>query len=137
MLVIHCSATRGDYSAAQIDRDHRARGWAGIGYHFVVRRSGQVEDGRALTKTPAAQRGYNKNSIAICMAGGIDRDGTPVDNFTARQYAALYTLVCELRERFDVLNIVGHNQIPGVVKACPCFGVVRWVYREMVLQTRG
>ena len=37
-VIIHCSATKAgmDFSVADIDRWHRARGMNGIGYHYVV-----------------------------------------------------------------------------------------------------
>ncbi len=40
-LVLHCSATRRnqDYSVEQLRRDHKARGFYDIGYHFYIRRS--------------------------------------------------------------------------------------------------
>ncbi len=43
-LVLHCSATRctQDYTAAQLLRDHRARGFRTVGYHFYVRRDGSL-----------------------------------------------------------------------------------------------
>lgn len=43
-IVLHCSATRStqDYSPEALERDHRARGFRGIGYHYYVRRSGEV-----------------------------------------------------------------------------------------------
>ena len=49
LIVVHCSAVRPDQtsSAAQIDTWHRQRGFhLGIGYHYVVRRNGEVEAGR-------------------------------------------------------------------------------------------
>ena len=49
LIVIHCSAVRPGQtsSAAQIDTWHRQRGWKlGIGYHYVVRRDGEIEPGR-------------------------------------------------------------------------------------------
>ena len=49
LIIIHCSAVRPDQqsSVAQIDSWHRERGFKlGIGYHYVVRRDGQVEPGR-------------------------------------------------------------------------------------------
>ena len=40
MIVVHCSAVKPDQtsSAKQIDGWHKALGWKGIGYHYVVRR---------------------------------------------------------------------------------------------------
>ena len=37
-LVLHCSATRcnQDYSVEQLRRDHKARGFRDIGYHFYI-----------------------------------------------------------------------------------------------------
>lgn len=42
-LVLHCSATRRnqDYSVEQLRRDHKARGFYDIGYHFYIRRMGR------------------------------------------------------------------------------------------------
>ena len=47
-IIIHCSATpRGvDYSAADIDKWHRQRGFSKIGYHYVIRLDGKIEKGR-------------------------------------------------------------------------------------------
>ena len=49
-VIIHCSATKAgmDFSVADIDRWHRARGMNGIGYHYVVRLDGTVEKGREV-----------------------------------------------------------------------------------------
>ena len=39
-IVIHCSATRStrDYTAEQLLRDHKTRGFRTVGYHFYIRR---------------------------------------------------------------------------------------------------
>ena len=49
-IVIHCSATKASMNtdAKEIDRWHRQRGWRKIGYHWVIRRDGVVEEGRDL-----------------------------------------------------------------------------------------
>ena len=43
-IVIHCSATRStrDYTAEQLLRDHKTRGFRTVGYHFYIRRDGSV-----------------------------------------------------------------------------------------------
>nr|WP_223225927.1 MULTISPECIES: hypothetical protein [Bacteroides] len=37
-IIVHCSATKAgqDFTAADIDRWHRERGFNGIGYHYVI-----------------------------------------------------------------------------------------------------
>ena len=50
-IIIHCSATRAgqDLTAKDIDRMHRARGFNGIGYHYVIRIDGTIEKAVSYT----------------------------------------------------------------------------------------
>ena len=43
-IVIHCSATREDRSltVAELEENHRCRGFRGIGYHYYIHRDGTV-----------------------------------------------------------------------------------------------
>lgn len=43
-LILHCSATRcdKDYTAEQLLRDHKTRGFRTVGYHFYIRRDGTI-----------------------------------------------------------------------------------------------
>ena len=47
-LVLHCSASRcnEDYSVEQLRRDHKARGFYDIGYHFYIRKDGTMTQHR-------------------------------------------------------------------------------------------
>ena len=69
MVVLHHSASR-DVPAAEIHAWHLARGWAGIGYHFVIRKNGSIEQGRPIEMIGAhAGPGVNGYSIGICLCG--------------------------------------------------------------------
>ena len=59
-IIIHCSATRAgqDFTAADIDRWHRARGFRSIGYHFVIRLDGTIEPGRDVSLDGAHCTGW-------------------------------------------------------------------------------
>ena len=46
IVIHHVGNTNRDVSAAEIDRWHKNNGWAGIGYHFVIRKDGTIERGR-------------------------------------------------------------------------------------------
>ena len=133
MVVIHCSATPPsmDIGAKEIRKWHvEDNGWRDIGYHLVIRRNGIAEGGRPLHVTPAAQRGYNKGSIAICLVGGVDQDNSPEDNFTLEQFEMLRTELLWLRDEYDIVSIVGHSDLAN--KDCPCFNVTDWVYHNLV-----
>ena len=88
LVIIHCSAVRPDQtsSAAQIDTWHRKRGFhLGIGYHYVVRRDGQIEPGRPEYMVGAHCKNHNAHSIGVCYEGGLDIRGQPADTRTEAQ----------------------------------------------------
>lgn len=123
-IIIHCSATRcnRDYSAEQLLKDHKARGFRTIGYHFYIRRSGMVTQHRRLLEAGAHCRPYNRCSIGICYEGGLDADGKPADTRTTEQREQLLLLLMKLKKLFPKAKIAGHRDMPGATpKACPCF----------------
>lgn len=124
-IAVHCSATppKLDIGKEDIDRWHRAKGWFGIGYHYVIRRNGDVEEGRPLDVSGAHVEGYNSVSVGICMVGGIDSAGKAEDNFTQEQYAALEQLLVDLKKEYPNAKIQGHRDFPNVRKDCPSFDV--------------
>lgn len=133
-IAVHCSATPPtmDVGAAEIDRWHRQRGFLKIGYHFVIRRNGQVEKGRATNEVGAHIEGHNSESIGICLVGGVDASKLqkPQNNFTPEQFAALDKLLRELRPTYPTAVIQGHRDFPNVAKACPSFDVKPWVSKQ-------
>lgn len=129
LIVVHCSATPPsmDIGAEEIDRWHRERGFRGIGYHAVIRRSGLIEPGRPLGAMGAHARGFNDVSVGVCLVGGLGEDRrTPSPSFTGRQFAALDRLVAALGKAFPHARLLGHRDLPNVDKACPCFDVSLW-----------
>ena len=127
-IVIHCAATKPsmDIGAADIDKWHRQQGWSRIGYAFVIRRNGTVEHGRGVDEIGAHVKGFNAVSVGICMAGGIDAEGKPEDNFTDEQWVSLEALVMTLHAKYPRAEVVGHRDFPEVKKACPCFDARTW-----------
>lgn len=130
-IVIHCSATRlsRPYTAEQLERDHRRRGFRTTGYHFYIRADGSTTHPRLLGEVGAHARGVNHCSIGICYEGGLDETGQPADTRTPAQKEQLLRLVTQLRKLYPKAMVIGHNQLsPRVHKACPCFDA-RWEYR--------
>lgn len=136
-IVIHCSATQEgqDIGIEWIAKSHRARGFKRIGYHYVIKLDGTVENGRGLHEVGAHVEGFNAHSIGICYVGGLDSKGRPKDTRTEPQKAALRSLVQGLVCRFHGVEVVGHRDLSpdtdgdGEVeqhewlKACPAFSV--------------
>ncbi len=122
-LILHCSATRcnQDYTVEQMERDHKARGFRTVGYHFYVRKDGFVTQHRRLWEVGAHCRPYNRCSIGICYEGGLDEHGNPKDTRTPAQTRALQEMFTKLKSLFPDAVICGHRDLPGTTpKACPC-----------------
>ena len=125
MIVIHCSATRCNqsYTVQQLFHDHvEVNHWRFIGYHYYIRRSGKVEVCRPLDVVGAHAKGHNAYSIGICYEGGLDEHGHDADTRTPAQKKAMAELIIHLKQEFPgIVQLVGHRDLPGVHKACPCF----------------
>ena len=122
-IVLHCSATRcnQNYTVDQLMRDHKARGFRTIGYHFYIRRDGTLSQHRRLLEVGAHARPYNRCSIGICYEGGLDENGKPANTLTAEQYERIKDLIAELKQLFPHAKVVGHRDLPGTTpKDCPC-----------------
>ena len=128
-IIIHCSDSEVG-SASVIDGWHKARGWDGIGYHYVITNGiqdscrpykgsddGIIQDGRNVEKQGAHVRGHNSDSIGICLIGK--------HHFTGKQM--VYALPALLNFLFNTYkldsdNIFGHNEF-NPEKTCPNFNV--------------
>ena len=122
LILVHCSAVKPDQtsSAKQIDAWHKALGWSGIGYHYVVRRDGTVEKGRDESLVGAHCAGRNRHSIGVCYEGGLEAKGKPADTRTPEQKESLLRLLADLRQRHPQALIMSHHTF-NPRKACPCF----------------
>ena len=120
-IIIHCSATLigKNYTVEDIDKWHKAKGWKGIGYHYVIYLDGSVHKGRPEEEIGAHCKGHNSNSIGICYIGGLDEFGEPEDTRTDKQKEALIVLLKALKAKYPATTIHGHREFAA--KACPCF----------------
>jgi N-acetylmuramoyl-L-alanine amidase len=133
-LVIHCSATRAiqDVGVSDIRKWHmQGNGWSNIGYHFVIRRSGKVERGRALDEVGTHVQGHNTDSVGICLVGGLNNATfKPENNYSPQQWESLTNLLKMLLKKYPKAKVLGHRDFAGVQKACPCFPARVWAKRN-------
>ena len=123
-IIVHCSDSEfGDVHL--IDRWHRARGWRGCGYHWVITNGvidhgkpynpdfdGLIQQGRLLTEIGAHCKGHNHDSIGICLIGR--------HHFTAKQlYEALPNVLRTYRDiGLTWEHVYGHCEF-SATKTCP------------------
>lgn len=125
-IILHCAATAEgkSFTAADIDKMHKQRGFKKIGYHYVIQLNGKVEKGRDEKETGAHCLNHNSKSIGINYIGGLAKDGkTPKDTRTPAQKEAMYKLVDDVMKRYNIplSNVHGHYEFAN--KACPCFKI--------------
>ena len=119
-IIVHCSDSdipdHDDISV--IDKWHKARGWAGVGYHYFIKSDGTVQDGRPDDVIGAHVSGHNHDSLGICLHGR--------HNFTEAQFFSLKALLYDLMTRYDLrtTDIYGHRDFDSK-KTCPNFDVKR------------
>jgi N-acetyl-anhydromuramyl-L-alanine amidase AmpD len=117
-----------DIGVAEIRRWHvNDNGWSDVGYHFVIRRNGLVEQGRHLDHEGAHVHGYNDVAVGVCLVGGVDEHGKAENNFTPEQLVSLLKTLRFLKAYAPDAFIQGHRDFPGVKKDCPSFGVREWL----------
>ena len=125
-IIIHCSYTPPsmDIGAAEVRRWHvEQNGWADIGYHWVITRNGLVEMGRPELLEGAHVRGENRDSIGLCLIGGMtEKNKRPGFNFTRAQMQSLDKVIDRILISHPFAEIHGHNEFDEG-KECPCFNV--------------
>lgn len=143
-IIVHCSDSPWG-CAREIRKWHLQKGWAEIGYHFVILNGrvlpdlylasldGSIEAGRRLDgdmvvegdEVGAHALGYNEQSIGICLVGE-KKNNAPT--FTTEQFYSLRALCLELCARYKVKPdaVFGHGETESGKaqgKTCPDFDV--------------
>lgn len=122
-IIVHCTATpEGRVETVEsVRRMHKAKGWADIGYHYLIGLNGERWNGRNVNLVGAHCEGYNANSIGVCYVGGCDKNMKAKDTRTDKQKTALIALLKDLRKLYPKAKIVSHRDLDRKGKACPSF----------------
>lgn len=72
-LVIHHSVTKHEATANDVALLHKARGWGGIGYHFVITKDGVVHYAGDISTARANVANLNEQVIGICLIGDFTK----------------------------------------------------------------
>jgi hypothetical protein len=115
-VFIHCSANDNpEFDNIRTIRNwHLEQGFSDVGYHYFIQKSGFIQPGRGLEEIPAAQRGHNTGSIAICL------HGLKEEYFTQEQFWSLRYLCISMQRDYDQrLLFKGHCEVSP--KSCPVF----------------
>ena len=114
-IILHTAAYKGDADIEEIRRWHINRGWSDVGYHYYIRRDGEIQKGREETVRGAHARGMNTDSLGICFEGHGD-----YEPLTQEQRNALCDLYSGIESRWDIppQHVSGHREF-NEEKTCP------------------
>ena len=112
-IVIHHTASTAKETVEQIHNFHiNNNGWAGIGYHFYIRKDGTVYKGRDEKYAGAHCVDYNSISLGICL-----EDNFEIEKPTDSQLKSLSELLQHLKQKYGNVQVVGHRDLNAT--ACP------------------
>lgn len=114
LLILHHAAAA-SCTAEDVHRWHLGNGWAGIGYHYLVRKDGTIYRGRPEDTVGAHAYGANSHSIGVCFEGNYEVE----QNMPAAQLAAGQALVADIKRRWGITNVIGHKDVAGSTTDCP------------------
>lgn len=109
----------------QFERAHKGKGWACIGYHFIIGRDGTVFEGRPLKYQGAHATGdNNRGNVGICLIGNFDLRPVP-----KAQLDSLRSVLERLRRQYDIprTEVRGHSHYKTT--ECPGKYLRSWVER--------
>ena len=126
-IVVHHigMAADDDVAAETVHTWHLNQGWAGIGYHFIIRKDGTIEEGRPLGTVGAHVYGENRHTVGINLAGNFEI-GTPTEAQKASA-ARLIASLCTVYQLDPVWQstVKGHRDLNAT--ACPG----RYLYTQL------
>ena len=110
-IIIHHAASS-KCSADDIHRIHLNNGWTGIGYHFYVRKSGEVFAARPIDKVGAHTTNYNSVGVGVCFEGNFE-----LETMSDAQLKAGQELISYLKGLYPKAKIKKHRDFNAT--ACP------------------
>ena len=118
-------ANNDDVSAETVHQWHLNNGWSGIGYHFLIRKDGSIEEGRPLGTVGAHVYGENRHTIGINLVGNFENASpTEAQKISAAHLIASLCTVYQLDPVWES-TVKGHRDFNAT--ACPG----RYLYAQM------
>ena len=124
-IVIHCSDTDENDKVEDIHKLHLKFGWDGIGYHKIIEKNGNIENGRPEFWRGAHVYGFNEKSLGICLIGKR--------KFSKDQFISLKKILLSWKKKYPEAKILGHKDFYHTKKTCPNFDVALWCKKENLI----
>lgn len=104
-IILHHAAAK-SCTAEQIHQWHLNNGWSGAGYHFLVRKDGNIYRLRPENKVGAHASGSNSDSLGVCFEGDY-----MMETMSETQRKAGAELVSYLKSKYGISKVQRHKDV--------------------------
>lgn len=106
-IFVTCSMTSpsADIGVKELASAHRRQGYSEIAVHYVIRRDGTVEKGRAESARGAVAPTHAASSLQVCLIGGLNEFLETKGGFAASQVRELILM----QSKYGVPLTFGHE----------------------------
>jgi len=112
-IILHHTGVEVLQSVEVIHNYHKnSLNYAGIGYHFYVRKNGEIFKGRPEDTIGAHAYGSNADSIGICAEGNFEKE-----TMSDAQRNSIVELLKYLTNKYSISKIQGHKDVNKT--SCP------------------
>lgn len=114
-VVIHHSALDLSYGPLKVQKLHlEQKGYADVGYHYLIDSQGQVYEGRKINVRGAHTGGYNTGTVGIVLLGNFELAAPP-----DLQIHSAKKLVRFLIMQYGITHLAGHRDFQPDETVCP------------------
>jgi len=120
-IVVHHDAAPPPKDGAEVGcllayhKEHQAKRWGGIGYHYAIARRGTVYKLNPATSVTAHARGGSRDGLGVMLMGDFTHHPP-----SQAQLESLTALAAELVLNYkNITAMVGHRRVSGSRTACP------------------
>jgi hypothetical protein len=114
-IIFHCSASDSPAhdDVAVMRKWHIARGFNDVGYHYFIKKNGDIQTGRPLAIVGAHTQSHNTGSVGVCFHG--------LNDFTAQQLGSIHQAITMIEGTLGKrLALASHRDFTNQ-KTCPNF----------------
>ena len=102
-IIVH-HAESSHCSIEDINSWHKENGWAGVGYHYFVRKDGSIYKGRPDNAIGAHCQGSNTNTLGVCFEGSYNTETMPEIQLEAGR-----ELIAYLKDKYGISCVSRHK----------------------------
>lgn len=105
MIVYHHTVDK-ELTPQRINELHQERGWAGIGYHFYIRKDGTIYRGRPENAIGSHSPSVNSKAFGIALEGNFNEE-----QLTLEQKNSVIELSRYLMKKYNIKNLKRHKDV--------------------------